>query len=366
MWKQLELLPRPDHAQVFLRRHFNGNEDFITACFDRTSEFSLSYPCTSSSGGACSRRVVELPGGVLVAVCGDVPERCDDLAVEKEDTRIYIFRAKKTANHIADQLAAANIVADIKITNDQNHLIKVGFYVPRGTIKFPVYFHMSFEDGDYALALNQLLLLEKSFVLLLPTRDGLSIEQPVALKNANSLILGMDEISDTSGHLNHASASSNLRAFYDQQPDPDPEIDCKIFSTPPRATWDKFIFDWQEEQILNEDRSQKAHKREVVIITCGGETHRYEPADLNMMNKKTKEPNLQWVLLRSFIQKGGSIGWGDEGAADNVKTQKKELIRKLKKAFCQEEDPIPWDDNQKHYKCRFICRTSSIQAVAIS
>lgn len=40
--------------------------------------------------------------------------------------------------------------------------------------------------------------------------------------------------------------------------------------------------------------------------------------------------HLPWTLLRSFIQNNGIIGWGDQAAADNVKTQKKELIRKLK------------------------------------
>ena len=155
--------------------------------------------------------------------------------------------------------------------------------------------------------------------------------------------------------LDTEKALQSFNAFFESIKDPDPEIECKKFSTPSGASWDKFIFEWQEEQLLNDERTQKAHKREVIIVTCGDETQRYEPADLHMLNKKTKEPTLQWVLLRSFIQNQGIIGWGDQAAADNVKTQKKELIRKLKKAFWQSDDPIPHVKGEG-YKCRFTCR----------
>ncbi len=69
------------------------------------------------------------------------------------------------------------------------------------------------------------------------------------------------------------------------------------------------------------------------MVTCGGETRRYKPADLNMLNRKTKEPTLQWILFRSSIQNNGAIGWGEKGGADNLKTQKKELNGKPRKTF---------------------------------
>jgi len=52
-----------------------------------------------------------------------------------------------------------------------------------------------------------------------------------------------------------------------------------------------------------------------------------------MLNRKTKEPTLQWILFRSSIQNNGAIGWGEKGGADNLKTQKKELNGKPRKTF---------------------------------
>ncbi|MET3590400.1 hypothetical protein ABID23_001508 [Bartonella silvatica] len=74
-----------------------------------------------------------------------------------------------------------------------------------------------------------------------------------------------------------------------------------------------------------------------------------------MLNKKTKEPTLQWISLKSCIQNKGIIGWTDQAAADNIKSQKKELIKKLKKAFRQSDNPIPYI-KEEGYKYRFNCR----------
>lgn len=68
-----------------------------------------------------------------------------------------------------------------------------------------------------------------------------------------------------------------------------------------------------------------------------------------------KEPTLQWTLLVKFIENNGIIAWGDKAAADNVKSQKKQLIKILKEVFWQSDDPIPYTENEG-YKCRFICR----------
>lgn len=359
MWKQLELLPRPDHTQAFLRRHFKGNDGFIASCFDRTSDFNSSFPYSCKLCGECTRRVVDLSDDQSIAICCDELVQCDDITIEKEETRVFVLSIRKTASFLAGDLEDANVIADTKIIDDVTRLIRVGFYMPRGTIRIPLFLGIPIFDGELDADINYLLGGDVPAILLLPSIENVPQAKLNAVKNKNSTIISLQDLQGDDGLIDAAIVIKAFKAFFDAQSDPDPEINCKLFPTPAGAAWEKFIFDWQEEQLLNDARSKKAHKREFFVITCGKETSRYEPSDLNMLNMKTREPTLQWVLLRSLVQNGGSIGWKDDGAKDNVKTQKKELIRKLKKAFSQEDDPIPWDESEKCYKCRFTCRSGS-------
>jgi len=167
-------------------------------------------------------------------------------------------------------------------------------------------------------------------------------------RNRKSIIAGLNRC--------HANKEfERFKALHDKTPKSSP----KPFPTPSGMKWEKFIFEFEEEQLLNDDREEKAHKRQIITVKCGQEEVRYEPADLKMLNMKNKEPTLQWTLLVKFIENNGIIAWGDKAAADNVKKQKQELIKKLKKAFFQTEDPIPYTE-EEGYKCRFTCRVHRI------
>ena len=192
--------------------------------------------------------------------------------------------------------------------------------------------------------------------MLLPSIEDVRQAKLNAVKSKDSVLIGLQGLQAESSLIDIAKVDKAFKLFFDAQKDLDPKINCKIFPTPPRATWGKFIFECQEEQLLNDARTKKEHKREILMVTCGTETLRYDPNNLNMWNQRSKKPTLQWTLLRVFIQNGEEICCGGNGSADNVKSQKAELIRKMKKAFSQSEDPIPWDDDEKCYKCTFVCR----------
>jgi len=358
MWKKLESLPRHEHTHVFLKQHFQGNDGFIADCFDRTSEFSSAYPCPSPGGDGCPRRVCKLPGGKWVAVCGDSPERCDEVNIEREDTRVYQLNLKRLGSLLAERLKSFGVNIDVQVVDPLIQLVRIGYYAPRGSIRFSVFFHLPIYDGDIPKALNNLSQTACGFILLLPTLDLIRTDQASGLRSQRSVAVGVNGLDGTNG-FDVTKTAASLNDFLSLQPDFQTagSVNGKyVYPTPPNATWEKFIFEWQEEQLLNDARTKKAHKREVFSVTYGGITERLEPKDLNMLNKKTKEPNLQWALLRSFAQNGGRIGWQDNGASDSVKTQKKELIKKLKAVFQIDSDPIPWDEGDKCYRCRFVIR----------
>jgi len=352
MWNMLAKLPRHEHNHAFLIKHF-GDAELVKSWFDSTTAFDEQLHCDHGHCGG--RRVCEMPNGKMLAVCNDDTTSCPDLHISNNDRRLHTLSLKKIAGLIADSTNELSVSKDIQTIDGTSSCIRVGHYMPHGTIRYPVFFGVDIHDGDLEGIISHVIGLDGSAILLMPSIDNISQSKINAIRAKGSDLIGLQNVQGENCLLDTEKALQSFNAFFEAIKDPDPEIECKKFSTPSGASWDKFIFEWQEEQLLNDERTQKAHKREVIIVTCGDETQRYEPVDLHMMNKKTKEPTLQWVLLRSFIQNQGIIGWGDQAAADNVKTQKKELIRKLKKAFWQSDDPIPHVKGEG-YKCRFTCR----------
>ncbi|WP_375648973.1 hypothetical protein [Bartonella sp. MU70NMGDW] len=296
-----------------------------------------------------------MPNGKLLAVCNDDSSNCPELEISDNDRRIFSLNLRRIADLIADLTKNISIFKDVQTIEGSSSCIRVGHYIPRGTICYPVFFGIDIYDGDLEGIINHVIGLDESAILLLPSIDNIGQARINSIRAKGSDLIGLQNLQGENCLLDTEKASQSFNSFFAKIKAPDPKIECKKFSSPSGASWDQFIFEWQEEQILNDERTQKAHKREVIIVTCGKETQRYEPADLHMLNKKTNEPNLQWVLLTSFIKKQGIIGWNDKAFANNIKTQKKELIKKLKEAFWQSEDPIPFD-KRKGYTCRFTCR----------
>lgn len=257
---------------------------------------------------------------------------------------------------IAELAADASIYADVQVTGEIVSCIRIGHYMPRGTIRFPVFFGMATYDGDIDAVINYLLSRDEPAIMLLPSIEDVPQAKLNAVKSKGSGLIGLQDLQADSILIDIAKVDEAFKAFFEVQKDPDPKINCKIFPTPPGATWGKFIFEWQEEQLLNEARTKKEHKREILMITCGTETLRYEPDDLNMLDQRSKTQNKQWALLGIFIKNNGILDWQNSEAKDTLKKQKQELIKKLKKAFSQTDDPIQWDDDEKCYKCKFVCR----------
>ena len=64
-------------------------------------------------------------------------------------------------------------------------------------------------------------------------------------------------------------------------------------------------------------------------------------------------PTSQWKLLEGLANSHGQIDWHGRYAALNVKKQKQELSKRLRKFFRIDADPIEWVKDTKSYKCRF-------------
>lgn len=98
--------------------------------------------------------------------------------------------------------------------------------------------------------------------MLIPPIDNISQSKINAIRAKGSDLIGLQNLQGENFLLDTDKALQCFNAFFETIKEPDPEIDCKKFSTPSGASWDKFIFEWQEEQLLNNDeRTQKAHTK---------------------------------------------------------------------------------------------------------
>jgi hypothetical protein len=90
---------------------------------------------------------------------------------------------------------------------------------------------------------------------------------------------------------------------------------------------------------------------ESVHVSVRGEVRELDPAGMNLLDGRTKKPNLQWQLLRAFGLAGGYIGWKKGDASKEYQKRKETLSKTLKVFFGIDGDPIVMDG--KDWRCRF-------------
>lgn len=342
MWKRLENLPRHEHTHAFLRQHFNGNADFIAGCFDRTSEFSEAYPCPDSGSNGCLRQIVKLPDGKLVAVCDD-GHGSDVVEIQPEDIRVYSLNPRKLAVRLAESFADANVLKDEEIIDQHCNLVRVGYFTPRGTIRFPVFLHLPIYGGDRDKAINKLLHMDRSFILLLPTIDGIAPELQNLLTKKHSAVIAMEQISSSSGVTDAAAALKCFQEFYDLQPDENPEITCEKFPTPPDAQWPDIIVKFVDGHRVRVSCKKKAGGTESAV---------YNYTQMGMCDGRAGEPNKQWELLGAFAEERGNLTRANTKANDRNKKRKQSLKDSLQKFFgIYDTDPFEDYKDEKGHVC---------------
>ncbi len=342
MWKRLENLPRHEHTHAFLTQHFNGNAAFIDGCFDRTSEFSEAFPCPDGGANGCFRQIVKLPDGKLVAVCDD-DHGCDDVEIQREDLRVYSLNTRKLAIRLAEALADANIVSDPEILDQHCNLARIGYFIPRGTLRFPVFLHLPIYGGDRDKAINKLLHADRSFILLLPTIDGIAPELQNLLAKKHSTVIAAEQISSPESIIDAAAALQSFQKFYEMQPDENPEITCEKFPTPPGAQWSDITIKFVDGHRVRVSCKRKAG---------GSESAVYNFTQMGMCDARAGEPNKQWGLLTAFAEERGNLTWDNSKATDRNKKRKQSLKETLQKFFgIHDTDPFEDYKDEKGHVC---------------
>ena len=234
MWNMLAKLLRHEHNHAFLIKHF-GDAEVIKSWFDSTTAFHEQLHC--GHGHCGGRRVCEMPNGEILAVCNDGTTSCPDLHISNNDRRLHTLSLKKIAGLIANSTNEISVSKDIQTINDNSSCIRVGHYIPRGTIRYPVFFGVDIHNGDLEGIINHVIGLDRSAVLLMPSIDNIGQPKINAIRAKGSALIGLQDLTNTDILIDTGKASEVFSSFHEGQEDPMPEVSCVLFPTPADAEW---------------------------------------------------------------------------------------------------------------------------------
>lgn len=336
----LALEDRPGGADsLFDWRDALGDQlDAAAFLLRRTGALARRVGCPSPGGADCPRRVIRHADGSVAAVCGNQPADCDRLTLSLDDLAILELDWPK----LADQLCRClGMRCDFRAIDGIPRAWQVGWMDVAAGAAFRVVASLPAQEADLdRVTLHLVGRLPKS-ALLLPTRRQLSPKLLDTLLAGGCDVAVLDEIIEFSGpgQLSCAAAPQTLFARTWDASAPAEAADGRAWALPADARWEELRFEFEAAEMLR--------------ITFRKQTRPFEPVDLTMRNAKTRRPNAQWALLRSFAIKDGVIARTAKGF-DQVESQKQQLSRRLRAAFGIAGDPILWENGEQAYRTRFV------------
>ncbi|MCZ2204418.1 hypothetical protein [Bartonella sp. A05] len=158
-----------------------------------------------------------MPNGQLLAICNDKSSTCPDLPISNNDRCLYTLNLKKIAGFIADLMKEASVFKDVQTIDECASCIRVGHYIPRGTIRYPIFFGIDTYDGDLDTIINHLLCLDNPAILLLPSIDNVGQAKINALKTKGHALIGLQDLQVTESLIDTTKALQSFQTFHKNQ-----------------------------------------------------------------------------------------------------------------------------------------------------
>lgn len=287
------------------------------------------------------RKVVVHDEDDIVAVD---PETCESAPIRRDDIVLWQLDADTLFRGVAAALGLTGTPSSVGMGN---RLWWLGELIAEDSA-FAVYLATTRSAAELARsAAHVAAWSRRPFVLVTPTRGGGSDELDKLLAGREAARLTLDSVLDWRGeNVFHAARplQEHLESFLARHaPAKAMSKQPKQFPTPRGSAWS--------------DVSIRFLGSENVHVTVRGEVRELDPAGMNLLDGRTKKPNLQWQLLRAFGLAGGYISWKRGAASKEYQKRKETLARTLKAFFGIEGEPIVMDG--KDWRCRFKIIASS-------
>ncbi len=218
----------------------------------------------------------------------------------------------------------------IKPIKASPNLIRLGWYTPRGSVRFPVLLGIILREGDMHAIVNYLLMRNKPTLMLLPSIEAVPDDTLTEMQHKGLFLVSLQQLAHEDGLIDSANVAKVYQAFNKTQPDACPQQQCETFPTPSGARW--------------EDIKIAFTDNHTVRVSCNvngvNVPYTYNYISMGMNDKRTSVPNYQWALLQGFAEENGQFTWYNPRADEKQRAHRYRLEATLKKFFGLNDSPF--------------------------
>jgi hypothetical protein len=281
-------------------------------------------------GRTCIHEIRKFKGEYL-EVC---PDGCKTATRSRDEVTVHRLDVAGFTREIAESLDI--VVLPAEPVPSMACVWQIGEYAPSAGYRFPVCLALTGEPDVLRSIVDGLAARGEPFILVEPTRSGLTQTTADLLKRAGSLFLSLDElVGDGDGRLSlrdgHTAAGvfAEFRAVH--VPEPETADGTAFFPTPSAARW--------------EDVSIRFIDGETISVKVKDVARICLFSELGMCDGRNKKPTKQWELLRDFAEEHGIIDWKSRKAGREKQKRREILAKDLRRFFRIDEDPFIAEGN---------------------
>lgn len=302
-----------------------------------TEEKTEHLPCPSTCIYCCPRKIIIHDPDNIEAWCPEEEQEPFQLA-EKD---IYFYTIKTVAFH-KELRKVFRLAGTVEEVVAYPNTWQLGTFTPVAGYSYPVYFSIQEKNEKLTEFIKELCIIhDKSFVVLSPTRQRLTIESQRFLDRAKGLFLSLEEEVrfTTKGLLVTTRSQDEYFAPLLSLLPASKSGGTVFFPTPTNITWELITIKFID------------HER--ISIRAGEQSGVYNYSQVGMVDKRSGKPKRQWELLRIFAKGHGVLDWSSSSADESWMKQKEQLAKTLCSFFRLANEPISWQEANKEYRCRF-------------
>lgn len=308
----------------------------------KTGRVAEELICPKSSENGCSRRIVKLSDGGFRAECGDMPRRCNHLALNRDEIRILTVDIAK----LAAGIIRAFDLQDASTNFSKQAVHRLGRHEIRAGVGFPVFLALPVQGAPLCFTdLRELAATPGRKALLVPLRSAVGSELAAYVESAGAGIFELDDVVawDVKRTLSPRFDPKQLfksiietlpGVLSEAQPPP-------IVRLPAGTLWSSISIDFEN--------------AELVMLRGPGVQRVLAPADIGMADQRTGKARLPWIWLSKFAMHAGRMPTGTSSAQKH----KQFVSEKLCAYTGIAEDPI--QDQDGHYVARFKLIASGLK-----
>ena len=276
------------------------------------------------------------------ADCGDVPQRCDTIRLERDDVRILSLHHGK----LASALISAFVLLDTTAVTAPAPMLALGRYDVQSGVGFVVFLGLAERGNPFSFTdLAPVFRTPGPKAVLIPHPSVIDIDLASRLTEADARVFLLDDVVVWDQRSTLAARFDPKTIFRDLIAKLPGSGDDKsappAIALSPGTNWSSIRLAFENDELFN--------------LSGPGVQRAVAPSDIGMADRRTGKARLPWEWLRSLALHGGRIPVGKSSAQKH-----KQFVSEQLSAFTGiADDPIR--DDAGHYMAKFSIDGSGLR-----